>query len=84
MVARYYIRSILVFQAYIYDIESLTEIKLSNGSHPSFSQKGDKVVFKSNESGNDELYTINLDGSNKKRITYSWGWEESPVFQPQL
>lgn len=66
---------------YEYNIIANEEIKLSDGRFPSYSASGNKILFTSSETGNDEIYIMNVDGTNKKRLTNSWGWEEVAVFQ---
>ncbi len=51
-----------------------------------FSSDGDKIIFSSNmhdEKGRDfDLYSIDLDGSELKRITYFEGFDGFPMFSP--
>ncbi len=45
-------------------------------------EKGDKVVFTSLRSGDLELYTADLDGSNVKQITDELGYDGGAFFSP--
>ncbi|MFM7822139.1 MAG: TolB family protein, partial [Bacteroidota bacterium] len=44
--------------------------------------KGDKIVFTSLRSGDLELYTMNIDGSNVKQITSGLGYDGGAFFSP--
>ena len=44
------------------------------------SPKGDKIVFTSDRSGDLELYTMNIDGSNVKQITFDLGYDGGAFF----
>lgn len=46
------------------------------------SPRGDKVVFTSDRSGDLELYTMNLDGSDVKQITDGLGYDGGAFFSP--
>jgi hypothetical protein len=46
------------------------------------SPKGDKIVFTSMRSGDLELYTMNIDGSNVKQITNKLGYDGGAFFSP--
>ena len=50
---------------------------------PAFALQGNRVVFVSNESGNDEIYTVDLSGANMQRLTNnSWEWDKHPTWSP--
>ena len=49
---------------------------------PAFSPDGSQVAFRSNRSGDYEIYRINVDGSNILRLTTSAGTDEYPVYSP--
>ena len=40
---------------------------------PSFSPDGSKIVFESDRSGSQQLYVMNADGSNQRRLTFGGG-----------
>lgn len=57
-------------QIYINELsESLTEG--SDNTDPCWSADGKKIIFSSNRDGNYELYSMNPDGSNQRRLTYT-------------
>ena len=46
------------------------------------SPKGDKILFTSDRSGDLELWTMNLDGSGLKQITFDLGYDGGAFFSP--
>lgn len=46
------------------------------------SPKGDKIVFTSTRSGDLELWTMNIDGTNQKQITHELGYDGGAFFSP--
>ncbi len=46
------------------------------------SPKGDKIVYTSTISGDLELWTMNLDGTNKKQVTTLLGYDGGAFFSP--
>ena len=46
------------------------------------SPKGDKIVFTSDRSGDLELYTMNIDGSNIQQVTFGLGYDGGAFFSP--
>ena len=51
--------------------------------HAAWSPVGDVIAFVSTESGNDEVYTINVDGSGMKQLTWNtWEWDKHPSWSP--
>jgi TolB protein len=46
------------------------------------SPKGDKIVFTSTRSGDLELWTMNLDGSDKRQVTSGLGYDGGAFFSP--
>jgi len=46
------------------------------------SPKGDKIVFTSTRSGDLELWTMNVDGSDLKQITHELGYDGGAFFSP--
>ena len=46
------------------------------------SRQGDKIVFTSDRSGDLELYTMNIDGSDVKQITNELGYDGGAFFSP--
>ena len=51
-------------------------------SEATVSPRGDKIVFTSDRSGDLELYTMNLDGSDVKQITDGLGYDGGAFFSP--
>jgi hypothetical protein len=50
---------------------------------PAFSPQGNRVAFVSSESGNDEIYTVDSDGKNIRRLTSNtWEWDKHPTWSP--
>jgi dipeptidyl aminopeptidase/acylaminoacyl peptidase len=50
--------------------------------NPAFSPDGRKIVFASRRDGNEEIYVMNADGSNQKRLTTTRGDDNRPCFSP--
>jgi hypothetical protein len=49
---------------------------------PAWSPVGDQITFVSRD-GNDEIYVINADGSNLRRLTSNtWEWDKHPSWSP--
>jgi TolB protein len=42
----------------------------------------DKIAFDSERSGNDEIYTMNIDGTGLKRLTFQSAPDQCPAFSP--
>jgi len=61
-----------------------TTILTSGGINedPAFSPDGTQVAFRSNRSGDYEIYRINVDGSNIQRLTTAAGTDEYPAYSP--
>ena len=49
---------------------------------PSFSPDGSRIAFNSNRDGNPELYVINVDGTNLRRLTNHPAIDTSPTWSP--
>src|SRR5207244_12641176 len=49
---------------------------------PAFSPDGTRVAFTSNRDGNPELYVMNRDGSNLRRITNHPAIDSTPTWSP--
>jgi len=60
----------------------------AKGSHssqntlPVFSPDGTRIAFSSNRDGNNEIYVMNADGSNVRRITRHNGIDTTPTWSP--
>jgi TolB protein len=44
------------------------------------SPRGDKIVFTSLRTGDPEIYTVDLDGSNQQRLTFERGYDGGPFY----
>ena len=53
-----------------------------NDWHPAWSPNGDKIVFNSQRDGNYEIYAMNADGSNVRRITHHNERDDYPTWHP--
>ena len=50
---------------------------------PVWSPHGDRLAFVSTENGNDDLYIIDADGQNQRRLTINqWEWDKHPSWSP--
>lgn len=50
---------------------------------PIWSPDGQSIVFVSNHTGNDEIWSMNQDGGNQRQLTYNdWPWDKHPSFSP--
>ena len=61
----------------IIDVDSQQITLVTDGAHndnfPAWSPKGDQIAFASDRDGNFEIYTIQPDGKNLRRLTQSTG-----------
>lgn len=69
-------------EIFIYDLETQRSEKIVDGGDPSFSPDGNQVAFVSGVDGNAEIYLVNADGSNIRRLTNNPGRDAFPVFSP--
>lgn len=56
--------------------------KLSHEEYPSWSPDGKRIVFTSTFEGNQEVYTINVNGSDRVRITSDPALDAHPAWAP--
>jgi TolB protein len=50
---------------------------------PVWSPTGDTLAYISTESGNDDIYTIGVDGEGQKRLTFNqWEWDKHASWSP--
>jgi Tol biopolymer transport system component len=52
------------------------------GSDPAISPDGSKIVFGSSRTGLGDIYMVNIDGSNRKRLTDNPAYDAEPRFTP--
>ena len=58
--------------------------KNANNEEPSFSPDGQKVIFTSDRTHRKQLYIVDIDGSNERRITFDRYNYEKPRWSPYL
>jgi Tol biopolymer transport system component len=61
---------------------NLTGGGAANNGFPHFSPDGRQIVFRSGRDGNHELYLMNADGSNPRRLTHHAATDTMPAFSP--
>lgn len=61
---------------------TITDLRASILSVPSWSPDGGLLVFSSNVDGNEELYTIDSAGNNLRRLTDNENIDRDPVWSP--
>ena len=80
------------------DIEQVPRVMVENAAYdsisrlspmegaaydPAWSPSDNRVAFVSTEPGNDEIYAINADGSDLRRLTSNhWEWDKHPTWSP--
>lgn len=57
-------------------------IETPEAAHPDWSPQGGQIVYQSPESGSWDLYVVNEDGTNKRRLTSEAGVEGLPTWSP--
>ncbi|HLC97105.1 MAG TPA: hypothetical protein VJH97_07350 [Candidatus Nanoarchaeia archaeon] len=69
-------------EANAYTVTQLTQNGCANWS-PAYSPDGDNIVFASSRDGNSEIYVMDANGNNQRRLTHTDEFNEySPVFSP--
>ena len=68
---------------YLMDIDgSKHQLITTDGSNPSWSPDGEKIVFQSSRYGKSELFIINADGTGLKQLTASASGDYVPKWSP--
>jgi Tol biopolymer transport system component len=69
---------------YVMNMDGTSVMRLSDhGYQPVWSPNGDKIVFTSNRDGNDDIYSMEVDGANQINLTASAVHQEQmPVWSP--
>jgi Tol biopolymer transport system component len=62
--------------------QNLTAGKAANNGFPYFSPDAKRIVFRSGRDGNHEIYLMNADGSNPRRLTNSKAINTMTAFSP--
>jgi dipeptidyl aminopeptidase/acylaminoacyl peptidase len=61
-------------------------VLVDHGKHaydPAWSPDGERIVFVSELTNNDEIWVINADGSGEVQLTYNdWEWDKFPTWSP--
>lgn len=74
------------FDIYVADAKGKITAKLTSSpgydAEATVSPKGDKIVFTSDRSGDLELWTMNIDGSDQRQITHALGYDGGAFFSP--
>ena len=55
---------------------------LKDDTQPSWSPDSKKIAFESNQDGNDEIYLVDTNGNNQKRLTFDQRSDGAPAFSP--
>ena len=71
----------LIFIILLFPNLTLSQTKV-NSYGPKWSPDGSRIVFYSNNDGDFEIYTINRDGTNMRRITVNDNGDSEPSWSP--
>jgi Tol biopolymer transport system component/DNA-binding winged helix-turn-helix (wHTH) protein len=73
-------------EVFLYTLATGENVRLTDGNFgsadPSFSDDGKQIAFTSFRDDNAEIYVMNADGSNVRRITNHPAFDNYPVFSP--
>ena len=73
---------ILISLIYQGVLETPTKTGAVSNMMPVFSPDGSKIAFVTNRDGNTEIYVMNRDGSNVRRLTNHPAYESTPTWSP--
>lgn len=77
-----------VFDLFLVDVETrkVTRLTQDQGTNedPSWSPNGSHIVFSSNRTKKSQLYIMNADGTNQRRITFGKGEFTTPDWSPLM
>ncbi len=62
----------------VINVDGTGRTTLASGAHAVFSPDGSKILFVTNRDGNNEIYSMNADGSSQTRITNNPASDEKP------
>ena len=66
-----------------FGIVSLLQSTADWSYDPAWSPTGGQIAFVSQEPGNDEIFTVNHDGTSLQRLTTNdWSWDKHPTWSP--
>ena len=60
----------------------IRRVTVTVDGYPMLSADGKTILFESDRTGNSEIYTMNLDGTNIKQLTFNQANDDSPVWSP--
>lgn len=78
-------RGVLQIHAYSPTYNSMRQLTTLKGASydPAWSPTGAWIAFVSTDSGSDEIYRVNPDGSVTQRLTFNtWEWDKHPSWSP--
>ena len=65
------------------DGSNLTQLTFTkNNTNPAWSPNGKQIVFQSKRDGNWEIYVMDADGTNQRRLTHHPGFDYDPDWSP--
>jgi TolB protein len=60
----------------------LTDAQFRTAADPAWSPDGTRIAFSGNQRGNPDIYIIDVDGTNLRRITNHEGADQAPAWSP--